>query len=40
MFKIIISSDRALQQTQKAIFESSFMTLHGVTYILHFRFTL
>ena len=33
MFKIIIhvSSDRAFQQAQKVIFESSFMALHGVT---------
>ena len=33
MFKIIISSDRILQQAQKVIFESSFMALHGVTYV-------
>ena len=33
MFKIIISSDRAIQQTQKVIFESSIMALHGVTYV-------
>ena len=33
MFKIIISSDRTIQQAQKVIFESSFMALHGVTYV-------
>ena len=33
MFKIIISSDRAVQQTQKVIFKNSFMALHGVTYV-------
>ena len=33
MFKIIISSDRAIQQAQKVIFDSSFMALHGVTYV-------
>ena len=33
MFKIVISSDRAIQQAQKVIFESSFMALHGVTYV-------
>ena len=33
MFKIIISSDRAIQQVQKVILESSFMALHGVTYV-------
>ena len=33
MFKIIISSDSAIQQAQKVIFESSFMTLHAVTYV-------
>ena len=26
-------SDRAFQRTQKEIFESSFMALHGVTYV-------
>ena len=33
MFKLIISSDRAIQQAQNVIFESSFMALHGVTYV-------
>ena len=33
MFKIIISSDRAIQQAQKMIFKGSFMALHGVTYV-------
>ena len=33
MFEIIISSDRAIQQAQKVIFKSSFVALHGVTYI-------
>ena len=33
MFKIIISSDRAIQQAQKVIFEHWFMALHGVTYV-------
>ena len=33
MFKLIISSDKTITQTQKAIFKSSFMTLHGVTYV-------
>ena len=33
MFKIIISSDRAIQQAQKLIFESSLMALQGVTYV-------
>ena len=33
MFQIIISSDRAIQQAQKMIFESSFMALHDVTYV-------
>ena len=39
MFKIIISSDRAIQQAQKAVFESSFMIFHGVTYV-YFAFSL
>ena len=33
MFKVIISSDRAIQHAQEVIFESSFMGLHGVTYV-------
>ena len=33
MFKIIKLSDRAIQQAQKVIFESSFMALHGVTFV-------
>ena len=33
MFKLIISSDRAIQQAQNVIFESLFMALHGVTYV-------
>ena len=33
MFKIIISSDRAIQKAQKVIFEISFKALHGVTYV-------
>ena len=33
MFKIIISSDIATQQAQKVIFESSYLVLHGVTYV-------
>ena len=33
MFKIIISSNRTIQQAQKMMFESSFMALHGVTYV-------
>ena len=33
MFKIIILSDRTIQKAQKVIFESSFMALHGVTYV-------
>ena len=33
MFEIIISTDKAIQQTQKVIFKSSFMALHGVTYV-------
>ena len=32
MFKILISSDRAIQQAQKVIFKSSFLALHGVIY--------
>ena len=40
MFKIIISSDRAIQQAQKVIFESSFMTLHGVTYVTFSLYTI
>ena len=31
MFKLIISSDKDIQQAQNVIFESSFMALHGVT---------
>ena len=30
---MIISSDRATKQAQKVIFDSSFMALHGVTYV-------
>ena len=33
MFNIMTSSDREIQQAQKVIFESSFMALHGVTYV-------
>ena len=33
MFKISISSDRAIRQAQKLTFESSLMALHGVTYV-------
>ena len=33
MFKLIISSDRAIQQAQHVVFESLFMALHGVTYV-------
>ena len=33
MFKLIISSDRAIQQAQNVIFESLFLALHGVTYV-------
>ena len=33
MFKIIILSDIKIQQAQNVIFESSFMALHGVTYV-------
>ena len=33
MFKLIISSDRAIQQAQQVVFESLFMALHGVTYV-------
>ena len=33
MFKIIISSDRSIQLAQKVIFKSSFMALHGITYV-------
>ena len=33
MFKIIISYDSSIQQVQKVIFESSFMALHGVSYV-------
>ena len=32
MFKMIILSDRTVQQAQKVIFKSSFMALHSVTY--------
>ena len=35
MFKLIISSDRAIQQTQNVIFESLFTALHGVTYVIY-----
>ena len=33
MFKIIISSDRAILQAQRVIFKRSFMALYGVTYV-------
>ena len=33
MFKLIISSDRAIQQAQHVVFESLFMALHDVTYV-------
>ena len=35
MFKLIISSDKDIQQAQNVIFESSFMALHGVTFSLY-----
>ena len=34
MFKIVISFNRAIQQAQKVIFESSFLALHGFTYVI------